>query len=192
MRLLALLFRDWTAQNLAALAVLGVALAVSVAAAARVVSPPTMPAATPLAIAPVPRLAPVRESDDAGDIAAALEADPFGTTADDEHFASSRDDVEVTPPGAALPAPALPTVRLQGVAFLPGGARAVISVGERPARLLRQGQMVTEQLRIARVTADGVTLASPDTTFVLRLARNAVSTPVPPSPSTVAAGATRP
>lgn len=192
MRVLLLLVRDWTAENLAALALLGVSLALCVAAGAGVVRRSPMPIATPRAVSSFPRLASVRASDDAGMIAAALASDPFATVAGDEDLASEAGGDGVVAVTAVHPAPAVPTVRLQGVAFLPGGARAVISVGDRPARLLRQGQTVIDPLRIARIAADGVTLVSPDTTFVLRLTRQRVPSAVPVSPSTVAATPTRP
>lgn len=192
MRLLRLPFRDWTAQNLAALALFGVSVAVCVAAAAAVLARSPMPAVTPRPISPLPRLASVRATDDHGMIAAALASDPFATATGQEDVASETGGDGAIAVTAALPAPAFPTVRLQGVAFLPGGARAVIAVGDHPARLLRQGQTVIDQLRVARVAADGVTLASPDTTFVLRLARQRVPSAVPVSPSTVAATPARP
>lgn len=189
MRALQLLFRDWTAQNLVALGGLGVALAVCATVAARIVSPPPMPAATPAAVRPFPHFARGGGTDDAGTIAATLEADPFGSVVLEAGFAPDAGPEESTSVAPAPLPPALPSIRLQGVALLPGGPRAIIAVGDRPARLLRQGQTVVDRLRIARVAVEGVTVSSPETTFVLRLAGKGEK---PSAAATSSAVATRP
>lgn len=185
MSVMRFLFRDWTAANLAALAVLGAATVVCVAAAAGLVRPAALPVAAAQQIPRMPVLSALPGDGADAAIAAALDADPFGMAtgyAEDAGEVAADGPVVAT---AVAVAPA-PQLRLQGIALLPGGPRAVIAVGDRPARLLRPGQLVTGDLRIARVASEGVTIVGADTTFVLRLVRKGAS-PAPASPATVVA-----
>lgn len=177
MRALKMALRDWTLPNLAALSALAIAGGVCLAEVARARSLTPLPRASAPAVGGFPTLAHRVATGDRGvDRFTLLAGDPFrpdrayaegGYDAD----AADAQDGEALATAVATP---VPRVRLQGVAFLPSGrGLAVLSVGGRPAQLVRPGQVVGDGLRLARIDSAAVTLVGPDTTIVLTLPREA-------------------
>lgn len=168
MRALAYLLRDWTPRSIASGGSLVVALAGVVVGIARLALPVALPPAATHERSPLPAPATrARATDDAA-ILSILEADPFAGAAPSKASADAPAfaDSSVAAPAVA---PAAPDLRLQGVAMLPGGPRAVIAVAGRPAQLLRPGQTVIDGLRVGNVGRDTVTIVGADTTYVLAL-----------------------
>ena len=182
--------RDLTRGNAVALAALGVGAALAVVAAVRLALPVELPEAAPRGNTALPRLAPRGGGSDDAAIVALLDADPFrsSTVADGGAIAIGGDSATRAP--ASPPSPAV-DVRLQGIAILPGGPRAVLAVAGRGAQLLRPGQIVSGDLRVSAVSRDAVTISGGDTTFVLRLPNDRRGSPAP-TQSTVATGDVRP
>ncbi|HVE78360.1 MAG TPA: hypothetical protein VNA89_05845 [Gemmatimonadaceae bacterium] len=197
MKALKMALRDWTLPNRVALSALAIAGGVCVTEVARARSVTPLPAATTSAVRGFPALGERVAADDySAERFNLLAGDPFRPDrvyAEDGYDADAADATD----GVVLATAVAPVagLRLQGVAFLPSGrGLAVLSVGGRPAQLVRAGQVVGDGLRLTRIDSATVTLVGPDTTIVLTLPRDARGAPPAagtPAPPTVAASRER-
>jgi hypothetical protein len=185
--------RDWTVPNLVGLAAVAAAGGVCLTTLAGAWSLDPLPAAAAPTIDGFPAVARRAAADGLpSERFALLFGDPFQS---DRAYPAAEYAAGAEAPADPTFVSAAPSqaIKLQGVAFLPGGGGlAVLSVGGRPAQLVRPGQVV-EGLRLARVDSAGATLIGADTTVVLRLPDGQRSaprraTPAAP-PATAAAGA---